>query len=107
MLFTLVTARNRWSCVPSVYCMFQNQDRSRAVVAMVAVVVVAAVIVVLAMLAVLAVPAVPAVRVMPAVPAVLTVPAVCCMFNKQDRSRTCRIDPAHAGSILAYYNIEI
>ena len=78
--------------------MFQNQDRSRAVVAMVAVVVVAAVVVVLAMLAVLAVPA---------VPAVLTVPAVCCMFNKQDRSRTCRIDPAHAGSILAYYNIEI
>ena len=90
MLFTLVTARNRWSCVPSVYCMFQNQDRSRAVVAMVAVVVVAAVVVVLAMPAVLAVPA---------VPAVLTVPAVCCMFNKQDRSRTCRIDPAHAGSI--------
>ena len=70
--------------------MFQNQDRSRAVVAMVAVVVVAAVVVVLAMLAVLAVPA---------VPAVLTVPAVRCMFNKQDRSRTCRIDPAHAGSI--------
>ena len=98
MLFTLVTARNRWSCVPSVYCMFQNQDRSRAVVAMVAVVVVAAVVVVLAMPAVLAVPA---------VPAVLTVPAVCCMFNKQDRSRTCRTDPAHAGSILAYYNIEI
>ena len=84
--------------MPSVYCMFQNQDRSRAVVAMVAVVVVAAVVVVLAMPAVLAVPA---------VPAVLTVPAVCCMFNKQDRSRTCRIDPAHAGSILAYYNIEI
>ena len=90
MLFTLVTARNRWSCVPSVYCMFPNQDRSRTVVAMVAVVVVAAVVVVLAMPAVLAVPA---------VPAVLTVPAVCCMFNKQDRSRTCRIDPAHAGSI--------
>jgi FlaG/FlaF family flagellin (archaellin) len=90
VLFTLVTARNRWGCVPSVYCMFQNQDRSRAVVAMVAVVVVAAVVVVLAMPAVLAVPA---------VPAVLTVPAVCCMFNKQDRSRTCRIDPAHAGSI--------
>ena len=90
MLFTLVTARNRWSCVPSVYCMFPNQDRSRTVVAMVAVVVVAAVVVVLAMPAVLAVPA---------VPAVLTVPAVCCMFNKQDRSRTCRIDPAHAGPI--------